>query len=172
MEQGDIKITPEPKDSQIQPASIDLQLGEEFLEIDDYNLFIDPHCNVLMKEIKNSYPYSLAAKGFALGTTIEKIELPDYIVGRVEGRSSLGRLGLMVHSTAGYIDPGFSGQITLEFVNNTDKIITLFPYMKICQIVFETISSPALRPYGHKDLNSKYHNQEGVQGSLIHLDKP
>lgn len=102
---------------------------------------------------------------FVLVTTQETVNIPDYLAARVEGKSSLGRLGLMVHVTAGYIDPGFSGQITLELVN-LSPIHQMLPIgMKIGQLSFVELTNPAQRPYGSPELGSRYQNQEGVSGS-------
>ena len=96
-----------------------------------------------------------------LGATLERISLPDDLVARLDGKSSLGRLGLQVHSTAGLADPGFTGQITLELSNMTRLPISLYPGMRVAQLVFEMLSTPADRPYGHGGLGSKYQGQSG-----------
>lgn len=123
-----------------------------------------------MEDCGKAFPYELKPKEFVLATTEEKVGVSTAFVARVEGRSSLGRLGLSVHSTAGYIDPGFAGQITLELTNHTNKTILLYPGMKICQIAFELLVHPSVRYYGHPELNSKYQGQKGAQGSKIHKD--
>ena len=98
---------------------------------------------------------------FVLGSTLERVGVPDDLVGRVEGKSSLGRLGLMIHSTAGFIDAGFDGHITLELANVASLPITLYPGMKIGQISFMEMTSPADKPYGQGAVGSKYQGQRG-----------
>ena len=99
---------------------------------------------------------------FLLATTLERVKIPNNVCARIEGKSSLGRLGLCVHVTAGYIDPGFEGNITLELFNCAPLPIVLTPGMKIAQISFHSMDEPAERPYGHPDLGSKYQGQIGV----------
>ncbi len=106
---------------------------------------------------------------FVLGVTLEKVKLPFDIVARVEGRSSLGRLGIIVHSTAGFIDAGFEGTITLEISNINNVPVALYPGMRVCQLAFETMSSPAEVPYGEKS-SSKYQGQELPEESRITID--
>lgn len=163
----EIVITPAISDEQIQPSSIDLRLGNEFLfphidsPIDIKNgspRYESIHCNVLQ----------LPPKAFVLATTIEKIKLPANLIARVEGRSSIGRLGITIHITAGFIDAGFEGQITLEIANLSNNTIYLYENMRICQIVFEEIDSIPNRTYG--EAGNKYQGQEGVTGSLIYYD--
>ena len=98
---------------------------------------------------------------FVLGSTLERIGVPDDLVGRVEGKSSLGRLGLLIHSTAGFIDAGFDGHITLELANVASLPITLYPGMKIGQVSFMQMTTPADRPYGSGASGSKYQGQRG-----------
>ena len=105
-----------------------------------------------------------------LGNTIERVALADDLVARLEGKSSLGRLGLIVHATAGYIDPGFDGHITLELSNVANLPIRLYPGMKIGQISFFAMSTSADRPYGHPSLGSKYKGQEAPTASRMHLN--
>lgn len=167
IKQKEITITPNPTMEQIQPSSIDLRLGNEFLL---------PHIDVPI-DVKNGSPHyekvncnilQLPPKSFVLGTTIEKIRLPPNLIGRVEGRSSIGRLGVTIHITAGFIDAGFEGQITLEIANLSNSTIYLYENMRICQIVFEEIDSVPNRVYG--EAGNKYQNQEGVTGSMIYYD--
>jgi dCTP deaminase len=112
-------------------------------------------------EIDDGRAFILHPGEFVLGATLERISLPDDLVARLDGKSSLGRLGLQVHSTAGLADPGFTGQITLELSNMTRLPISLYPGMRVAQLVFEMLSTPADRPYGHGGLNSKYQGQSG-----------
>ena len=159
-----ISISPE-RDGFIQPASIDLTLGDEFITYDDWQHIDLDDVNASTKLRKNSQ-YILAPKEFILGTTEEFVEIPHDVVAVVNGKSSLARLGLLIHITAGFIDPGFKGKITLEIVNLNKVPIILHTGKPICQISFLELSSPAERPYGHPALNSKYQNQDQVQGSL------
>ncbi|WP_299523352.1 dCTP deaminase [uncultured Methanobrevibacter sp.] len=129
----------------VQPASVDLRLGVELKRINGETIQF------------NEEGYLLKPGEFILGSTIEYLTIPDDIVARVEGRSSIGRLGVMVHITAGYIDPGFEGNITLELFNCSDKPFKLCYGDCLCQIVFETLSSPCECPY-----NGKYQGDTGV----------
>ena len=122
------------------------------------------------EEIPDPSPYILEPNQFILASTLERVELPDDIVARLEGKSSLGRLGLLVHATAGYVDPGFKGQLTLEISNVHNFRITLFYEMKISQISFLRLSTPADRPYGSRELGSKYQGQLGPVASREHLN--
>jgi dCTP deaminase len=167
LQTGDIVITPSPTLDQIQPASIDLKLGNEFLL---------PHIDQTI-DVKNASPryeplkcnvLQLPPKAFVLGTTIEKVKLPSNLIGRVEGRSSIGRLGVAIHITAGFIDCGFEGQITLEIANLSHNPIMLYENMRICQIVFEEVDTTPNRTYG--EAGNKYQGQTGVTGSLIYYD--
>lgn len=164
IDQGEIRIVPLLKDS-IQPASVDLHLDGKFI-IFHYgkSIYIDPKKPVdeFMKEFTGDefviYPGQLV-----LASTYEKIRLPNNIAGRVEGKSSLGRIGLMVHVTAGFIDPGNDLNITLELVNLSPVPIKLYYKMPIAQICFMETKTPVEYPYGHEKLNSKYFGDEGPQ---------
>lgn len=166
------RLVIEPLDAQqIQPASVDVRLGDEFLVFRNHTSeVIDPFDKPsdLMDQAKVSdgQAFILHPGEFVLGTTLEAIGLPDDIVARVEGKSSLGRLGLLIHATAGFVDPGWKrGQITLELSNVATLPIKLWPGMKIGQLSFHTLDKPAERPYGHPDLNSKYVGQSGPVAS-------
>lgn len=160
----------------IQPASVDLRLDKQILEFhpERYS-YIDvrePLEDLTDPvEIPDPAPYILKPNQFVLASTIERIQLADDIVARLEGKSSLGRLGLLIHSTAGYIDPGWNGQITLEISNVAGAEITLYYGMKISQISFLRLSTPAVSPYGSHDLGSKYQGQVGPTASRINLNK-
>jgi dCTP deaminase len=104
--------------------------------------------------------------------TLERVELPNNLVGRLDGKSSLGRLGLIVHSTAGFVDPGFNGRLTLELTNLTNLPILLYPGMPVSQISFSHLSTPADKPYGAKGFNSKYQGQTGPEPSRYYLNFP
>jgi dCTP deaminase len=152
MFKGAIVIDPEPEDWQIQPASIDLTVGRGFMS---------PYNDIVVDQ---DY-YLLGAGECLLGTTAQYIEVPDDMVARVEGKSSWGRKFLQVHATAGYIDPGFAGNVTLELTNlaNVSHMITVGE--AIAQISFEWVDQPVTRPYGSDGLNSHYQNQDGVTRS-------
>lgn len=160
-------ITPFSVD-QVQPASYDLLLGPGFKRMRPGLGAIDPTRKPLpadlYTEIFSDFLF-LDPGGFLLVTTKETISIPTDLVGRVEGKSSLARLGLMVHVTAGYIDPGFNGQITLEVVNLGDRDLKLTVGMKIAQLTLVELTNECDRPYGHPDLGSKYQDQEGPTGS-------
>ncbi|HJZ06013.1 dCTP deaminase [Candidatus Amesbacteria bacterium RIFCSPHIGHO2_01_FULL_48_32] len=154
----------------VQPSSVDLLLGSEFLVFDTHGQsLIDTKNEIkgLMKKIvvKSGEPLIVHPREFVLGTTREWVELPSDLVGRLEGKSSLGRIGLVIHSTAGYVDPGFAGQLTLEISNLANLPIALYSGMKICQFSLQQMTSPAQYPYGHKKLKSHYMGQKGVTGA-------
>ncbi|HEX6510796.1 MAG TPA: dCTP deaminase [Chloroflexota bacterium] len=163
------------EEHQIQPSSVDLRLGHRFRRFRRANLpFIDIKKPVqeLMEvlEIPPGEHVIVRPREFMLGTTVESVSVPDDLVGRLEGRSSLGRLGIIIHSTAGYIDPGFSGQVTLEISNLLDEAVALYPGMRIAQISFSRMTTPADRPYGSGELASKYQGQEDTTASRLYLD--
>lgn len=161
---GLLEIDPAPTDRQIQPASIDLTLA------DDFKVYLDQPID--MADVKGVETKAwtgsklvLLPNDFVLARTVERIRLPEGLVGRVEGKSSLGRLGLSIHSTAGFIDPGFNGTITLEISNANVVPITLRSGRSICQLSLITMTDVAERPYGHPDLQSKYQDQVETTGS-------
>ena len=155
-------------ESMIQPASVDLKLGKGFLIPRHDVVHLDGTArDSLDNEIVRVGPHWLRPQMFCLGTTLENVKIPHDLVARVEGKSSLGRLGLCVHATAGFIDPGFEGQLTLEFYNMSNSTIVLYPGQPICQLAFEELSTPAKRPYGTPGLGSKYQGQKGVTGSRL-----
>jgi dCTP deaminase len=163
--------------SRLQPASVDLLLGFQFklLRANSHGK-IDPKLPAEYQEIDRSenphLPFSLISGEVALGTTIERFRFPAGLVGRLEGKSSLARIGLLIHSTAGFVDPGFGGHVTLELINASRYPILLYPTMPIAQMSFHVLSRPALRPYGHPQLGSKYVGKQadGAVGSLGHLN--
>jgi dCTP deaminase len=161
------RIGIDPFDEQlVQPSSVDVRCDHRFRVFHPGRYpFIDvkqamPDLTELV-EIDDGRAFILHPGEFVLGATLERISLPDDLVARLDGKSSLGRLGLQVHSTAGLADPGFTGQITLELSNMTRLPISLYPGMRVAQLVFEMLSTPADRPYGHGELNSKYQGQSG-----------
>ena len=169
LEQGDLVIDPITDwDLQLQPASVDVRLGKQFAVYQLPHLpCIDPRDNANIDavtkpvEIPDGEPFILHPGEFALAHTAEYIKIPADLVARVEGRSSLGRLAIVVHATAGFIDPGFECTITLELSKLGRAAVKLYPGMRISQLVFHTMTSPALRPYG-SGRGSKYQGQRGV----------
>lgn len=155
----------------IQPASLDLTLGSHFrvmTRVGHGRRYIDPFENWDVTEeceVTNLEGLTILPGMFVLGTTDETLSLPNDLVGRVDGKSSLGRLGLMVHATAGFVDPGFSGQITLELSNVGLLPIVLYPGMAIAQISFMQMDRPTDTPYGHPSRKSKYQGQLGATAS-------
>jgi dCTP deaminase len=162
------RIVIEPLDPAcIQPASIDIHLDNKLLVFKTWRhpFYIDVRQNVddLSEpvEIGEDSPFLLNAGEFVLASTLESITLPDDIVARLEGKSSLGRIGLLIHSTAGYVDPGWHGHLTLELSNVAKLPVTLYHKMAIGQISFLRLTSPAERLYGSPSLGSKYQGQAG-----------
>ena len=157
-------------DACIQPSSIDLHVDREFRVFQNNRYpFIDvkseqPDLTELV-EVKEGEPFILHPGEFVLGSTLERVALPDDLVARLEGKSSLGRLGLLIHSTAGYVDPGWDGYLTLELSNVANLPITIYPGMKIGQISFFRLTTPADVPYGSKSTRSKYQGQRGPTAS-------
>jgi len=156
--------------SMLQPSSIDVRLDKYFRLFDNHRYpFIDPSQEqpelTRLVEAKGDEPLVLHPGEFVLGSTFESVTLPDDVAARLEGKSSLGRLGLLTHSTAGFIDPGFSGHVTLELSNVATLPITLWPGMKIGQMCFFRLSSPAEHPYGSEAYGSRYQGQRGPTAS-------
>ncbi len=171
---GRIIIAPiDPED--IQPASVDLHLDRKILVFGNHQQpFIDVKSSLEnlshLFEIDSEEPFVLHPGDFVLGSTVEHIELPDDLVARLEGKSSLGRIGLVIHSTAGFVDPGWKGNLTLELSNLARLPITLYHGMKIGQISFLRLTTPAERLYGSDTLGSKYQGQTEPTASRIHRD--
>ena len=161
---------------QIHASSMDLRLGKYFKiykhakypVLDPMNMDSFKDVSQLI-ELKKGEPFIVQPGEFVLGVTEETVGLPDDIVARVEGRSSLGRLGIVVHSTAGFIDAGFVGTITLEISNLNRMPVALYPGMRVCQLAFETMTSPAEIPYNLKKC-SKYQGQKLPEESRICVD--
>ncbi len=159
----------------IQPSSIDVRLDRFFRVFDNTRYtHIDPSKQqdelTSLVETPDDDPFVLHPGEFVLGSTFESVRLPDDLAGRLEGKSSLGRLGLLTHSTAGFIDPGFAGHITLELSNVANLPITLWPGMKIGQLCLFRLSSPADFPYGSKEAGSRYQGQRGPTPSRAYLN--
>ncbi len=174
LEAGNIVVEPMAPGA-IQPASIDLRLGNLFRVFRNAQVpFIDvkqdyPELTELV-EIDDSHPFILHPGEFALATIYERVTLPPNIVGRLEGKSSLGRLGLLIHSTAGYVDPGWDGHLTLELSNVANLPIALYYRMKVSQISFLQLTEPAEFPYGSTETGSKYQGQVGPTPSKYYLN--
>jgi dCTP deaminase len=174
IEAGRIVIDPFTPDA-VQPSSVDLHLDRRFRVFRNSRYpFIDvradqPELTELV-EISGDDPFILHPGEFVLGSTLERVELPNDLVARLEGKSSLGRLGLLIHSTAGYVDPGWEGNLTLELSNVANLPITLYDGMKIGQISFQRLSSPAEVGYGDARIGSKYRGQRDPTASLYHRD--
>jgi dCTP deaminase len=177
LDDGSLEVEPlEDPEMQIQPASVDLRLGDEFVV---YKL---PHVSCIDTadpETTDGYTETVTVDDdegfilhpgeFVLGSTREHVRIPDDLVARVEGRSSIGRLAVVVHATAGFVDPGYAGRITLELSNLGRVAVKLYPGMRISQLVFQEMTSPAERPYG-PERGSKYFGQEGPVTSRIGED--
>ena len=171
---GKIAIEPyEP--SYVQPSSIDLRVSNGFRVFVNHRYSeIDPRAPqadlTQLVEVGEEEPFMLHPGEFVLGSTLEKVRLGVDVVARLEGKSSLGRLGLLIHSTAGFIDPGFEGHITLELSNVATLPIAIYPGMKIGQISFYQMTTAAEYPYGSPELGSKYQGQSGPTASRSHRD--
>jgi dCTP deaminase len=165
LDEGRIEI--EPYDSSLlQPSSVDVRVDRLF-RVFHNNRY--PYIDVKVEQeeltelvtVEGDYPFVLHPGEFVLGSTLERIRLPHDLVARLEGKSSLGRLGLLIHSTAGFIDPGWDGHVTLELSNVANLPITIYPGMKIGQISFMQMTEPAATPYGSSAIGSKYKGQTG-----------
>ncbi len=190
LKKGDLKVEPiENLDTQVGPASLDLRLGDRIrvFKYSDHSV-IDPMnfddklkytqetrqgVRIEQHEYTDLYigtkPFIIHPHDFILGSTLEKIRLPYDLGAKLEGRSSLGRLGLVVHSTAGWVDPGFEGHITLEITNIGKVPVKVYPGMRVAQLVFEILSSPSEIPYD-KRKQSKYKSELGATESRIGQD--
>ncbi len=161
------RVALEPYDpSMVQPSSIDVRLDRFFRVFENHKYpHIDPAADQpeLTRQVQpeGDEPFILHPGEFVLGSTYEVVSLPDDVAARLEGKSSLGRLGLLTHSTAGFIDPGFSGHVTLELANVATLPIKLWPGMKIGQLCFFRLSSSAQFPYGSEKYGSRYQGQRG-----------
>jgi dCTP deaminase len=150
----------------LQPSSLDVRVDRLFRVFRNSRY---PYIDVKTRqedltelvEVEDGESFILHPGEFVLGSTLERITLPDDVVGRLDGKSSLGRLGLLIHSTAGFIDPGWDGHVTLELSNVANLPITIYPGMKIGQLSFVQLSEPAERPYGSEGIGSKYQGQRG-----------
>ena len=163
VDEGRIVIDPwDPR--MVQPASVDLKLGASFRVFHNHRIQVidlaDPPSGLTEHvEVGGDDTFVIHPNEFVLGRTEELVELPDDVVARIEGKSSLGRLGLIVHATAGFVDPGFRGTLTLEITNFNSVPIVLRPGLPIAQLSLMTLDRAAERPYGHPELGSHYHGQ-------------
>jgi dCTP deaminase len=172
IERGDLKI--EPFDSSfLQPSTLDLHLSDELRVFNNWEIGI-----IDLKERKDpSKIIRIGSEGFiihpgefVLGSTMERVTLPNDLAAKLEGRSSFGRLGLIIHATAGYVDPGFSGWLTLEISNISRLPIRIYPKTRIAQICFIQMSSSVMNPYGSEKLKSKYQGQKGPTESRAWME--
>ncbi|MCL2490653.1 MAG: dCTP deaminase [Propionibacteriaceae bacterium] len=158
----------------VQPSSIDVRLDKYFRVFENHRYaVIDPaedQSELTRPVTQDDGPFVLHPGEFVLGSTYEYVSLPDDVAARLEGKSSLGRLGLLTHSTAGFIDPGFEGHVTLELSNVATLPIALWPGMKVGQLCFFRLSSPAVHPYGSDGAGSHYQGQRGPTPSRSHLN--
>ena len=171
------RLVVDPYDpAMLQPSSIDVRLDRYFRVFDNTRYtHIDPsiqqdELTSLVEQSSDEEPFVLHPGEFVLGSTFERVALPDDLAGRLEGKSSLGRLGLLTHSTAGFIDPGFTGHITLELSNVANLPITLWPGMKIGQLCLFQLTSAAENPYGSAKAGSRYQGQRGPTPSRAYLN--
>lgn len=170
------RVVLEPYDeAMVQPASVDVRLDRLFRLFDNHRYpVIDPSVEqpdlTRLVDVGPDDPFVLHPGEFVLGSTFEKVTLPDDVAARLEGKSSLGRLGLLTHSTAGFIDPGFSGHVTLELSNTATMPILLWPGMKVGQLCFFRLTSPSAAPYGAGADGSRYQGQRGPTASRSHLN--
>lgn len=165
LDKGDLVIDPYDPEA-LQPSSVDLRIGPAFRVFTNHrttDIDLRYEQPELTTEVvaDQSHGFVLHPREFVLAATMESIGLPADLVGRLEGRSSLGRVGLLIHSTAGFVDPGWSGTLTLELANVSNLPIRLFPGMRVAQLSLFQADAPALRPYGTEGLGSKYQGQVG-----------
>jgi dCTP deaminase len=171
---GRIEIDPY-EESYVQPSSVDLRVDRFFRVFENHKYpHIDPRSHqpdlTTEVEVAGDEPFILHPGEFVLGATLERVRLAVDIVARLEGKSSLGRLGLLIHSTAGFVDPGFDGYLTLELSNVANLPIAIYPDMKIGQISFYQMTTEAEHPYGSAETGSKYQGQRGPTASRVHQD--
>jgi dCTP deaminase len=169
IDSGRVRLQPYDE-AMVQPSSIDVRLDKYFRLFDNHKYpFIDPAEDqpdlTRLIEVEPDEPFILHPGEFVLGSSFEVVTLPDDLAARLEGKSSLGRLGLLTHSTAGFVDPGFSGHVTLELSNVATLPIKLWPGMKVGQLCFIRLSSPAENPYGSAKYDSRYQDQRGPTAS-------
>ena len=169
IDSGRVRLEPYDE-AMVQPSSIDVRMDKYFRLFDNHRYpFIDPAEDqpdlTRLIEVERGEPFILHPGEFVLGSSYEVVTLPDDLAARLEGKSSLGRLGLLTHSTAGFVDPGFSGHVTLELSNAATLPIKLWPGMKVGQLCFFRLSSPTENPYGSSKYGSRYQGQRGPTAS-------
>jgi dCTP deaminase len=174
LSEGRIEIDP-LDESFIQPSSVDLRVDSSFRVFENHKYpHIDPQAAqedlTTIVDVDGGEPFILHPGEFVLGATLERVRLGRDVVARLEGKSSLGRLGLLIHSTAGFVDPGFDGYLTLELSNVANLPIAIYPGMKIGQISFYQMTTEADNPYGTDEAGSKYQGQRGPTPSRAHVD--
>ncbi|PSK96247.1 dCTP deaminase [Murinocardiopsis flavida] len=174
IESGRVRVDPYDP-GLIQPSSVDVRLDRFFRVFENHRYpHIDPAVEqpdlTRLIEVKGDETFILHPGEFVLASTFEMVTLPDDIASRLEGKSSLGRLGLLTHSTAGFIDPGFSGHVTLELSNVATLPVKLYPGMKIGQLCMFRLTSPAEHPYGTAGYGSRYQHQRGPTASRSYLN--
>lgn len=172
--EGRIEIDPYVPEY-VQPSSVDLRVDKVFRVFQNHLYpLIDPKEHqpdlTVAKEVPPGGKFVLHPGEFVLGSTFERVRLAEDVVARLEGKSSLGRLGLLIHSTAGFVDPGWNGYLTLELANVSNLPIAIYPEMKIGQVSFYQMTSPADHPYGSGAAGSKYQGQRGPTPSRVHQD--
>ncbi len=163
VQEGRIVIDPWDE-AMVQPASVDVRLGDSFRVFHNHRVTAidlrEPPRNLTEEvRIEGDEPFAIHPGEFVLGRTLESVEIPDDVVCRIEGKSSIGRLGLIVHATAGFVDPGFRGSLTLEITNLTRVPIKLYGGLPIAQLSFMALDQAAERPYGSPELGSHYQGQ-------------
>ena len=171
---GRITVTPYTEEF-VQPSSIDLRVDRYFRVFENHKYsMIDPRKRqedlTKIVEVPPGEPFVLHPGEFVLGATLERITLGNDVVARLEGKSSLGRIGLLIHSTAGFVDPGFDGHLTLELSNVASLPIAIYPGMKIGQISYYLMTTEAENPYGSSEAGSRYQGQRGPTPSKVHQD--
>ena len=175
VESGSLVVDPWDE-SLVQPASVDLRLGDSFRVFHNHRVTAidlrDPPTNLTEEVVMPAgEPFAIHPGEVVLGRTLEYVEIPDDVVARIEGKSSLGRLGLIVHATAGFVDPGFRGTLTLEITNLTRDPIKLYAGLLIAQLSFMALDQPAERPYGSTELGSHYQGQMAATESRYSPDR-
>ncbi len=178
LRKGKIIIIPKPNlKKQLGPSSLDLRLGNQFRTFDHIRKSVidienpeDFKKMTTLVKVKTNEHFVIQPGEFILGVTLEYICLSDDLTARIDGKSSLGRLGIVIHSTAGHVDPGFRGCLTLEMTNIGMMPVLLYPKMRICQLVFQTLTSKAEVPYNKKS-NAKYQGAKSPQESKLEKEK-
>lgn len=171
---GNLKIEPVDLEKQLQPCSLDIRLGDEVSWYKNTGQVIDtrkdnPEGELISEELPEDRSLLVEPQDFFLVNTEEYVEIPDYLECELRGRSSIGRLGIEVHSTAGLLDSGYKGEIVLEISNNSNRPVRLYRGQRIAQLIFQEMKGKASEPYGEKK-DSKYQGQEGAVGSRVNQD--